>query len=125
VATEFYWLILDVLIVWRITHLLQAEDGPWKLVVRLRRWAGEGFWGELLDCFYCLSVWIALPLAVLSGYGWKHQLALWPALSGAAILMERITVKNETMPQVLFTEDTTEDGTENCDSKKEKKNVLR
>jgi hypothetical protein len=125
VATEFYWLILDVLIVWRITHLLQAEDGPWKLVVRLRRWAGEGFWGELLDCFYCLSLWIALPVAVLAGYGWKHRLALWPALSGAAILMERITAKNETMPQVLFTEDSTEDTTEDCDSKKEKQNVLR
>jgi hypothetical protein len=118
VASEFYWLVLDVLVVWRITHLLQAEDGPWKLVVRLRRWVGEGFWGELLDCFYCLSMWTALPVAVLSGHGWKHRLVLWPALSGAAILVERITAKNEAMPQVFYTEDSD-------DLEKEKQNVLR
>jgi hypothetical protein len=51
----FYRLLLGILAVWRITHLLNAEDGPWEVVVRLRRIAGEGFWGQLLDCFYCLS----------------------------------------------------------------------
>jgi hypothetical protein len=105
VASEFYWLVLDILAIWRITHLLRAEDGPWKFVVQLRRRAGEGFWGELLDCFYCLSMWIALPAAVLSGHGWKHRLALWPALSGGAILLERIAAKNEMTQQVLYTED--------------------
>ena len=52
---------------WRITHLLSAEDGPWDVVIRLRRWTGEGFWGKLLDCFYCLSVWISAPLGYLTG----------------------------------------------------------
>lgn len=60
---RFYWLILGILGVWRITHLLHAEDGPWDLVVRLRRRAGTGFWASLLDCFYCLSLCMAAPLA--------------------------------------------------------------
>jgi hypothetical protein len=96
---SFYWLLLAVLGVWRITHLLQAEDGPWDLVVRLRRQAGDSFWGKLLDCFYCLSLWIALPFAVVLGAGWKERVLLWPALSAAAILLERITgLKRITAP---------------------------
>ncbi len=41
------------LAVWRLTHLLHAEDGPFDVFVRLRRGAGEGFFGKLLDCFHC------------------------------------------------------------------------
>jgi hypothetical protein len=40
-AVSFFWLTVNSLVVWRITHLLQAEDGPWNLVVRLRRVAGS------------------------------------------------------------------------------------
>jgi hypothetical protein len=86
---RFYWLVLGVLATWRITHLLQAEDGPWDFVVHLRRAAGTGFWGQVMDCFYCLSVWIALPLALVLGGTWGERVLLWPALSGAAILLER------------------------------------
>ena len=102
---RFYWLLLGVLCVWRITHLLQAEDGPWDLIVRLRRRAGEGFWGKLLDCFYCLSVWIAAPFAVLLGEGLVERILLWPALSAGAILLERATDRGGGEPPALFTED--------------------
>jgi hypothetical protein len=88
---EFYSLILGILGVWRITHLLQAEDGPSDVVARLRRAVGGGFWGTLLDCFYCLSLWIAAPFAAVLGSTLGGKLLLWPALSGAAILLERIT----------------------------------
>jgi hypothetical protein len=85
------WLrfLLAVLAVWRITHLLAREDGPWDLIVRLRGRVGDGFWGGLLDCFYCLSVWSALPFALWLGDGWAERGILWPALSGAAILLDR------------------------------------
>ncbi len=88
---KFYTLILGILAVWRITHLLQAEDGPGDVFVRLRQAIGDGFWGSLFDCFYCLSVWMAAPFAALLGTGIAEKLLLWPALSGAAILLERIT----------------------------------
>ncbi len=88
---RFYWFTLGILCVWRITHLLQAEDGPWEVIVRLRRTAGEGFWGELLDCFYCLSIWVAAPLAFLVGETLTEQFLLWPALSAGAIVLERVT----------------------------------
>jgi hypothetical protein len=87
---KFYWLLLGVLAVWRVTHLLHAEDGPWDLVFRLRRWAGSGFWASLLDCFYCLSLWVAAPAAYLIGTSWMERVLLWFAMSGAAILLERL-----------------------------------
>ncbi len=85
------WFPIAVLGVWRITHLLAAEDGPGDLVVRLRRAAGHGFWGALLDCFYCLSLWVAMPFAIATGAGALERALLWPALSAGAILLERLT----------------------------------
>jgi hypothetical protein len=86
-------LVVGTLGVWRITHLLAAEDGPWNLIARLRRRAGSDAWGELMDCFLCLSVWVAAPIAALLGKGPAKKLALWPALSAAAILLERVTAR--------------------------------
>jgi hypothetical protein len=57
--------VLTALAVWRVTHLLAQEDGPWDLIVRLRRSLGQGSLGQLMDCFYCLSLWVAAPAAFL------------------------------------------------------------
>jgi hypothetical protein len=89
--TSCYWFIVGSLGVWRITHLLASEDGPAQAVVRLRRLAGAGFFGQLLDCFLCLSVWVAAPFAAALGNTWRERILLWPALSAAAILLERVT----------------------------------
>ena len=98
-------LAVGILVVWRITHLLQAEDGPWDIVVRLRRRAGDGFCGKLLDCFYCLSLWVAFPVALGLGHGWADRLLLWPALSGGAILLERATAPAaQVAPPVYYEE---------------------
>jgi len=89
--SDLYRLIAAALCVWRLTHLLQAEDGPWDISLRIRLAAGEGFFGGLLDCFYCLSLWIALPVALAIDLDIKHVALLWPAISGGAILLERAT----------------------------------
>ena len=88
---ELFGLLLGVLGVWRITHFIQAEDGPWDVVAHLRARAGTGLVGQLMDCFYCLSLWVALPFSFLIGTDWLQQLLLWPALSAGAILLERAT----------------------------------
>ncbi len=98
-------LLVAALVVFRVTHLLAKEDGPWRLVVRLRRVVGEGFWGELLDCFYCLSLWVAAPLALALGTSWSERLLLWPALSGAAILLERLIPPAPAEPALYFEEE--------------------
>jgi len=102
---RFYPLLLGVLVVWRLTHLLQAEDGPWDLCRRLRRAVGEGFWGRLLDCFYCLSLWIAAPFAAFLGADASERWLLWPALSAGAILLLRATEPTLVTPPALYHEE--------------------
>src|SRR5258708_13294575 len=83
--------ILGTLAVWRLTHLLAAEDGPFYLLARLRRRLGSGFWGGLMDCFYCLGLWMAVPFAIWLGGPWIERLVIWLALSGAALHGNRNT----------------------------------
>jgi hypothetical protein len=75
---------------WRVTHLLAREDGPWDVVVWIRRRLADGFWGHLIDCFYCLSLWIAAPAAALVTTAFPDLVLTWLALSGSVCLLERI-----------------------------------
>ncbi len=92
---DFTRFLIAALAVWRLTHLLTAEDGPWDVSARIRRAAGEGFFGPLLDCFYCLSIWIALPVAWVLHRDLIDGALVWLGLSGAAILLERATAPRE------------------------------
>jgi hypothetical protein len=87
--------VVGVLATWRVTHLLVAEDGPADMVVRLRRRAGDSWIGEAMDCFYCLSVWTALPVAAAVARSRREAPLTWLALSGAACLLERATEKGD------------------------------
>ncbi len=81
--------VLAVLAVWRVTHLLASEDGPGDIVVKLRALLGQNWLGKLMDCFYCLSLWIAAPAALFVTRKPVDWLVTWLALSGAACLLER------------------------------------
>ena len=61
------------------------------MVVRLRRRAGDGWIGQAMDCFYCLSIWTAAPVAAAVSRRRRERLLTWLALSGAACLLERAT----------------------------------
>lgn len=87
-------LLIGALCCWRVTHLLNAEDGPGEILARFRRRAGDGFVGQLLDCFYCLSLWVAVPFAALFATGWRDGALLWLSISAAAILLERTTSRD-------------------------------
>jgi hypothetical protein len=87
--------VVGALATWRVTHLLVAEDGPADVVVRLRRRAGDSWIGDALDCFYCLSVWTAMPVAAAVARNRREAPLTWLALSGAACLLERATEKGD------------------------------
>src|SRR5262245_22248136 len=99
-----FWFVVAVLGVWRVTHLLAAEDGPFDAIARVRARAGSGFAGRLLDCFQCLSLWVAAPFAAAFSARWDERAALWLALSGAACLLERVSSRPETPAAPLYVE---------------------
>jgi hypothetical protein len=82
--------LLAVLATWRVTHLLAVEDGPAGMVARLRARLGRSIVGELLDCFLCLSLWVALPFALFVDRTVPQVFVVWLALSGGACLCEGI-----------------------------------
>jgi cytochrome b len=91
-------LLVAALAVYRVARALAWEDGPARLLARLRAGAATEFdqagqptnpLGALLACPLCLSVWLAVPVTLLlllwpAGAGW---LLLPLALSGAATIV--------------------------------------
>jgi len=82
--------LLGAFATWRVAHLLAHEDGPWDAVLRLRVALGNGVWGSLLDCFHCVSLWVAAPIALAVARDPVEWLLAWLGLSGAACLLERL-----------------------------------
>jgi hypothetical protein len=91
-AIEKYLLI--VIVVWRLTHLFTSEDGPFDLIIKLRKLLGNSFFGKLMDCFYCLSIWIGLLCALYEGDNILEIIILTLYYSGASLLLEKLTNKN-------------------------------
>ena len=104
---KWYLLTIGLLAAWRITHLLQAEDGPFNLIYQMRKTLGNSVFGKMMDCFNCLSLWIAMPFGYFLGDSWTEKILLCLAFSGGSILLERITLKkpNEDIFKQHYKED--------------------
>ncbi|HJR14508.1 MAG TPA: hypothetical protein VJ833_11490 [Rhodanobacteraceae bacterium] len=81
---------LAILATWRVTHLLAEEDGPFDSMLKLRAKLGTSPAGRLMDCFQCLSLWIAAPFTFVVTRSTWIWIPAWLALSGAACLLERL-----------------------------------
>lgn len=90
-ALEKY--LIMVVVIWRLTHLISAEDGPFDLIIKLRKLLGNSFFGQLMDCFYCLSIWIGLLGALYEAHGVMESIILTLYYSGASLLLEKLTNK--------------------------------
>ncbi|HVR39103.1 MAG TPA: hypothetical protein VMU84_08395 [Thermoanaerobaculia bacterium] len=93
-----FQLTLAILAVWRVTHLVVVEDGPWDLFRRLRALATKLHLERLFGCFLCFSVWMATAFALLLTREWRVLIFLIPAISGGAILLERVTTRDTAPP---------------------------
>jgi hypothetical protein len=80
--------------VWRLTHLISAEDGPFDLILKLRQKAGDSFFGKLMDCFYCLSIWIGVAAAFYETSNSQEIVILALYYSGASLLLQKLTNKD-------------------------------
>jgi hypothetical protein len=101
-------LLLSGLATWRLSSLLHTEDAfEW-----LRKWIGIGndaegypaiypetFWGNVFDCFWCLSLAAAVPIValvvVVSNAHWAWALPIWLASSSFAIWLEKQIMRTQ------------------------------
>ena len=63
-ALNFYDIAIASLAVWRISHMIKHEPGPWDVFIIIRDKVGNGILGKLMDCIWCSSVWIAMIIFV-------------------------------------------------------------
>jgi len=89
----YFNLVLDLLIVWRITHLINSENGPFDVFQKFRKFLQRkgGFYWELVWCFLCLSVWVGIATSLIREGFTLQALPYGLALSGGAILLNRIS----------------------------------
>lgn len=107
--------LLSTLAVVRICILLQEDIGPFHIFEKFRKWAGlqrvdeldmpqqimysdreyihnGEFFAELLECIYCLSIWIGAIVAIYLGVVGLIAIKLIPiyalAFSALAILIK-------------------------------------
>jgi len=84
--------------VWRVASLFVYETGPRNIFLKLRYWAGiehegmipDNFFGGVLSCIWCSSIWVAffLTLLWLISPDWALKLAVFLSLSTVAILID-------------------------------------
>ncbi len=93
-TADLFTLVLHTLAVWRVSHLVSEEMGPFDSMYKLRKAMGVGFFGSLLSCFYCTSMWVAWVLALYQSDG-LIQVAIYTlALSGFACIIFKFSEKN-------------------------------
>lgn len=78
-------LLILALATWRLAYMLTKERGPYKVFESLRH---QAFFIHVLGCIHCTSVWLAVPLWILT------LTPLWfvvygLAISGAALMLHR------------------------------------
>lgn len=85
---------------WRLASMLVGETGPWHIFERVRdRVAAEpghpeGFWGELLSCIWCTSVWTSTAAWLL--YYLSPQAVSLVAVWAVAMIVEGIVRGRDT-----------------------------
>ena len=93
-------IVVAALAVWKVCQVLAYEDGPWDLMIWIRKslYPKQGrfllrFRAELaqgLNCVSCSSVWFAIVPAVWLGQGWQERTLLWLAIAALATILDHL-----------------------------------
>ena len=86
--------LIAALATYRLSRLLADEEGPWSVFSKLRDLTPEqSSWRRGVECIMCVSVWVAVPIALLLGIvgacaPWETPL-VWLALSSVTVLIRK------------------------------------
>ncbi|MGC4101578.1 DUF1360 domain-containing protein [Ferruginibacter sp.] len=93
------WLLISILVVWRLTTLICYEAGPFNCITKLRWLFYKLKMGSLIECFHCAAVWLSM-LTIITVYHmeWKSIFLIF-AVAGGASIIEKITLYFSTIKQ--------------------------
>jgi len=96
------FLLLLILASYRVSLLIAADEGPYKIFDKFRKHLGQiaakrgqGFWwefSELFHCPFCLGVWMSLVLLPLYVYpsDLGNLFLLWMGVTGGQNLLQKL-----------------------------------
>lgn len=96
--------LIAIFATWRLSAMLSYETGPFDIFIKVREFAGimhddngekvdsnGSFFAELLDCVWCVSVWIGVFTGLIVWFCPVLVVLFLPfAFSAGAILIERL-----------------------------------
>jgi hypothetical protein len=87
--SDWSWLVVSVLAVWRLTSLLCFDSGPFDVMSKVRLALYRLKLGNLLECFHCTALWISVFVAVAVYELRIATVFLAIAAAGGASIIER------------------------------------
>ncbi len=85
---------LACLAVYRLTHLITIDEGPWSLMLALRLAVGQKrWWGRGLHCPLCVSFWLSLLPALLWARTPESFVLTWLGVAGAVVVLHRMAYR--------------------------------
>lgn len=86
--------VVALLGVYRLSHMIAMEDGPFDVFAAARDAIGQASWvGRGLHCVLCISFWLALPFAWAIAPG--ALVLVWLGLAGGCLVLHRFLYGGE------------------------------
>jgi hypothetical protein len=92
-----FWFVVLVFAVYRLSHLIAKDDGPWRFIHGIRelvlnKYGYDSWQADGIHCTLCLSIWFSIPAAfcmkpenIVIGF------VYWMAIACGALIIERLT----------------------------------
>ena len=86
---NWFWLVIAILSVWRITSFICYEAGPFNMLTRFRKVMYKVHLGSVVECFHCMGFWVAVVAALFIFEPGIVSIFEILAISGGASIIER------------------------------------
>lgn len=92
--------VVALLGVYRLSHMIAMEDGPFDMFATMRDAIGQASWvGRGLHCPLCISFWLSLSmlgwLSFVGLIGAPYHLLVWLGLAGGCLVLHRLLYGGE------------------------------
>jgi hypothetical protein len=96
--SEWLWLVISVLAVWRLTSLICFDSGPFDMMSKVRLVLYRIKLGNLIECFHCTALWISAFVTIAVYEVSIATVFLAIATAGGASIIEK-SLSHESITQ--------------------------
>ena len=86
---NWFWFLVCILVVWRLTTLICYEAGPFNLMTKCRIILYNIKLGSILDCFHCTAMWVAMITTLLVYQIQASSILILLGIAGGASILEK------------------------------------